>query len=109
MATYHLEVKAHSRSQGRNAVALASYRSGESLLCWKDNTVRNIRRHEKSDVLHTQLINSHGMSREELWNKAEEKENRKNSVVAREIEVALPFELNNNERISIAIELSEAI
>ena len=83
MATYHLEVKAHSRSNGRNAVALSSYRSGESLRLHSEGKVRNCRRHEKSDVLHTLLINSRGLSREEIWNKAEIAERRKDAVVSR--------------------------
>lgn len=37
-----------------------------------------------------------------LWNKVEGSENRKNSTVAREFEVALPHELNPQQRINLA-------
>jgi hypothetical protein len=109
MATYHLEVKAHSRANGRNAVALSSYRSGESLRLHSEGKVRNCRRHEKSDVLHCELINSRGLSREEIWNKAENSERRKDAVVARELEVALPSELSFEEQRNLAMSLSNDI
>ncbi len=109
MATYHLEVKAHSRANGRNAVALSSYRSGESLRLHSEGKVRNCRRHEKSDVLHSELINSRGLSREEIWNKAEQSERRKDAVVARELEIALPSELPLDQQKKLAMSLSNDI
>lgn len=42
------------------------------------------------------------MSTSELWNKAEAAEVRKNSVVARELVVALPHELDREQRIELA-------
>lgn len=56
----------------------------------------------KSAVLHSELFNSYRMNREQLWNAAEAAENRKNSVVAREIEIALPVDISNVKKVSLA-------
>ena len=106
MATYHLTVKNHSRSKNANGVALASYRSGERL--WDENqqSFKDCRNYAKSDVLYTELMNNGNLTREQLWNTAEKNETRKNSVVAREIEIALPYEVSNEERIDLTRELS---
>ncbi|KGR51642.1 MobA/MobL family protein, partial [Xanthomonas vasicola] len=45
----------------------------------------------------------------ELWPKAEAAENRKNSVVAREFEVALPHELNDEQRSELAVAIGQAL
>ena len=99
MATYHLEIKAHSRSNNANAIALSSYRSGEKLRCDLDGRVRNCRRDGKSAIEYTALLNNRGLSRERLWNQAELMERRKDAVVAREMELALPCEFTKEERI----------
>ncbi|WP_425612669.1 MobA/MobL family protein [Xanthomonas translucens] len=45
----------------------------------------------------------------ELWPAAEAAENRKNSVVAREFEVALPHELNDEQRSELATAIGQAL
>lgn len=107
MASYHLTVKAHSRSKNANAVALASYRSGEKLWDASMDMIKNCRKDDKSAVLHNELFNSNMMNREQLWNAAELAENRKNSVVAREIEIALPIDISDTDKISLARDFSK--
>lgn len=107
MASYHLTVKAHSRSKNANAVALASYRSGEKLWDASMDMINNCRKDDKSAVLHNELFNSNMMNREQLWNAAELAENRKNSVVAREIEIALPIDISDTDKISLARDFSK--
>lgn len=102
MASYHLTVKNHSRSKNANAVALASYRSGERLWDERQMLHKNCRKNDKSEVLHSELFNSYRMNREQLWNAAEAAENRKNSVVAREIEIALPVDISDVQKVSLA-------
>ena len=109
MATYHLEIKAHSRSDNANAIALSSYRSGEKLRCDADGQLRNCRREGKSKIEYTCLLNNRDYSRERLWNYAESMERRKDSVVAREMELALPHELPEEERIKLAVTMGEKI
>jgi hypothetical protein len=107
MASYHLSVKTHSRSQNANAVALASYRSGERLWDEQQQLPKDCRNSNKSGVLYTELINNNNMNREQLWNTAEKCERRKNSVVAREVEIALPCELSQGEQINLSREYSK--
>lgn len=102
MATYHLSVKPHSRSKNANAVALASYRSGDRLWDEAMQMYKDCRKNDKSRVLHSELFNSHKMNREQLWNAAEAAEKRKNSVVAREVEVALPIDISDVQKVSLA-------
>ena len=109
MAHYHLSVKCHSRSANANAVALASYRSGERLFDDKQQRYKNCRKYDKSEVLHNELFNNGSMSRERLWNKAEEVERRKNSVVAKEIEIGLPCNLSNEDKIALAQEFCRSL
>ena len=100
---YHLHLQAISRSDGRSATAAAAYRSGE--------IVRDDLRGEafdytrKSGVVHAELIGT-DMTREQLWNSAESKENRKNSIVAREMTIALPHQLDPAARIGAAREFA---
>jgi hypothetical protein len=102
MASYHLTVKNHSRSKNANAVALASYRSGEKLYDERLQQYKNCRKDDKSAVLHLELFNSHRMNREQLWNAAEMAENRRNSVVATEVEIALPIDISDVQKVSLA-------
>lgn len=97
MAIYHLHTKPLSRAKGHSAVAAAAYRSGERLRDWKTKTTHDYRR--KHGVLWSEIIDANGQTvptelREVLWNVAEASERRKDSRMAREIECALPTELN---------------
>ena len=102
MAIYHCSVKTVSRAKGQSAVASAAYRSGEKLIDYTTGEVKDYTR--KSGVLETGLVFPENFDpilirdREQLWNMAERAEKRKNSTVAREIEVALPAELTPNFR-----------
>lgn len=90
MAIYYLAVKCLRRGDGRNAVAAAAYRSGERLSDEREQKQFDYRR--RKGVLATGISGWEG-SRESLWNAAEKAERRKNSVVAREVILALPHEL----------------
>ena len=101
MAIYHLDVKMISRSSGRSAVAAASYRSGEQLHDERQDQTFNYRG-KQEQVVFSEILTPEGapewmQDREKLWNVAEACENRKDSQVAREIEIALPKELSVSE------------
>ena len=101
MAIYHLSVKPISRGKGRLAVACAAYRSGKAL--WD---VREERWHDytgRRDRMETFIAAPKGApawasDREELWNQVEASERRKDARVAREIQVALPKELTEEQQ-----------
>lgn len=97
MAIYHLEAKIVKRSDGRSAVAAAAYRSGSRIERAETGDCPDYRR--KGGVVSTDLLTPVGApewakDRAQLWNAVEAVETRKNSQLAREIEVALPNELD---------------
>ena len=101
MAIYQLSVKTIRRSEGGNAKAAAAYRSGTQIDQY-DYTHRR-------GVAHSFMVlpaTTPQWTRPQLWQEAEEAEKRKNSVVAREVLIALPHELPLSGRIKIACELS---
>ena len=118
MAIYHFSAKVIQRSAGRSAVAAAAYRSASELAdervgCSHDYTA-------KEGVVHSEIMLPTGAperwqavddtpeagrsARERLWNEVEAIERRKDAVLAREVEFALPRELSQAEGIALAQE-----
>ena len=88
MAIYQLSVKPIRRSEGGNAKAAAAYRSGTKIGKY-DYT----RRRGVADGFLLLPPAAPKWTRAELWEEAEKAEKRKNSVVAREVLLALPHEM----------------
>src|SRR3990167_3889858 len=107
MAIYHLSVKVISRSSGRSSVAASAYRAAERL-----HDERLDRDHDftnKSGVVHSEvMLPEHApeewRDRERLWNDVEAIEKRKDAQLAREVEFAIPRELNQQQGIELARE-----
>jgi Ti-type conjugative transfer relaxase TraA len=105
LAIYHLHVKVIGRKSGSSAVASAAYRSGSRL---RDE--RLDRSHDfsgKRGVVHSEVIlpeNAPGLwrDRERLWNDVEAFEIRKDAQLAREVEFAIPREMNEAQGIELA-------
>jgi len=106
MAIYHLCVKAISRSKGRSATAAAAYRNGSKI--YDERIGLNFDYTRKRNVDHVEMINTSFYS-ERFWNDVEQTEKRKNSTVAREVEFALPIELNNGSKIELAKSFCQAL
>lgn len=106
MAIYHCCIKTVSRSDGRSATGAAAYRSGSCIVDERTGEIHDYTR--KHGVEHSELVQPEGvnLTREELWNGAENAEKRKNSTVAREYEVALPDELNAEQRKALALDFA---
>jgi Ti-type conjugative transfer relaxase TraA len=107
MAIYHFSVKVISRSTGASALASAAYRSASRL-----HDQRLDRHHDftnKAGVVHSEVLLPHNApehlrDREQLWNAVESAEVRKDAQLAREVEFALPRELDQAEGIRLAKE-----
>ena len=104
MASFHLSVKTVKRSAGRSATAAAAYRAGACIACEREGRVHDYTR--KSGVEETFIVAPEGapawaQDRSALWNAAEARETRVNSVTAREWELALPSEIGAAERAAI--------
>lgn len=97
MAIYHLNVQVISRSSGRSAVAAAAYRAGDKLCDERYNKTQDYERkqHIKDNFIRVpQEAPEWVAKRESLWNGVESSEKRKDAQLAREVEVALPRELD---------------
>lgn len=105
MAIYHFSAKVISRASGSSAVASAAYRAATRL---RDE--RLDRSHDfsnKAGVVHSEVMLPDGAperwsDRERLWNDVEADELRKDAQLAREIEFAIPRELDQAEGIDLA-------
>lgn len=111
MATwFHASLKPVSRSAGRSVVAAAAYRTGSSINDERYGTVRDFSR--KNDVVSSFTVAPEGApdwarDTAQLWNAVEKKENRGNSILAYELEVALPYELDDAQREAIARNIAD--
>ena len=89
-----------SNNKGRSAIASASYRSGEQLYDEKEGRTYFYKRRIKPEtyILKPDNAPEWCLDRERLWNEVEKKENKVNSRYAKEFNVALPIELNEEEQ-----------
>jgi len=104
MAIYHQTTKMVKRSDGRNAVAAAAYRSGTSM--YEEATGQTHDYSKKMGVEHSEILAPANapewvFDRQMLWNQVEAAEHRKDAQVAREVEVGLPVELSKNEQVEL--------
>ena len=107
MAIYHLCIKIISRGKGKSAVVASAYRSGEMIKNEYDGIVHDFTR--KGGIAHTEILLPQNApqeftNRSVLWNSVEKIEKSKNSQLAREIEVALPKELDREKQINLVRE-----
>jgi Ti-type conjugative transfer relaxase TraA len=113
MAIYHLSVKPISRSAGRSAVAAAAYRAAQKLTNERDGLTHDFTR--KGGVEHSEILipkdsdADWAKDRSTLWNMAEAAEKRKDSRVAREVEIALPQELTAEQRLELVRDFAQGM
>lgn len=101
MAIYHLTAKVVSRGKGQSAVAKAAYNARDKLTNQKTG--------ERHDYRHKDGLEFSGLylpkyapdwanNREQLWSEAEKAEIKGKATLAREYEIALPHELDAEQR-----------
>jgi Ti-type conjugative transfer relaxase TraA len=105
MAIFHFSAKVISRAAGSSALAAAAYRSASRL--HDDRFDRHHDFSNKAGVVHSEVMLPEGapeewQDREKLWNAAEAAEVRRDAQLAREIEFAIPRELDQVEGIRLA-------
>ena len=109
---FHCSVKPVSRSAGRSVVAAAAYRLGERLHDEHYQTVHDYTRRRGVEATFTIAPGdapAWAHNPESLWNAAERAETRKNSTLAREVELALPSMLEPASRHRIAERFAAAL
>ena len=105
MAIYHFSAKVVSRADGSSAVASAAYRAAERLSderLGRDHDFTN-----KAGVVHSEIMLPEGApdhlaDRETLWNAVEAGEVRKDAQLARDVEFAIPREMNEADGVQLA-------
>ena len=109
MAIYHCSTKTVNRSSGRTAVASSAYRAGEKLEDERTGLTHDFTR--KDGVAHSEIISNLDIEidRGELWNLAEKTENRKDARTAREWVIALPDELDADQRKDLAKDFARSL
>ncbi|GFE72118.1 MobQ family relaxase [Chroococcus sp. FPU101] len=106
MAIYHVSAKIISRNGGKSVLASAAYRAGDLLT--------DVRLGKSFDYTKKQGVDSTLIlapsnapewvkNREKLWNEVEAAENRKDSQLAREFNIALPVELDQVQMKDLAL------
>jgi hypothetical protein len=112
MASYHLSVKTIKRSAGRTATAAGAYRAGERIECQREGRIHDYTRKqgiEETFIVTPETAPAWAQDRSKLWNEAEASETRRNSVTAREWELALPSEISDEDRSQITREFAEEL
>lgn len=113
MAIYHLSAKPVQRSKGRSVVAAIAYRAGCVILDKRTGIKHDYTKKYKSGgIVHSEIVVPDGIvipSRDDLWNWAELSEKRKDACTGREYEVNLPYELSDQQRISLTQNFSKLI
>lgn len=104
MALYRLEASPVQRSKGQSATGGAAYRSATLIRDERTGETHDFRR-KRGVVYSTILAPEHApgwvYDRKELWNRAERAEKRWDAQPARQILLALPHELADEERIDL--------
>ncbi len=100
MAIYHLSAQVIGRSSGRSSVAAAAYRSGSELHDERTDLYHDYSRRRDIDswIQAPEGAAAWVSDRQSLWNRVEASERRWDSQVAREINVALPIELDRDRQ-----------
>lgn len=107
MADYRFSAKVIKRSNGQSAVAAAAYRSAERLLDERTGSISDYSR--KAGVIHAEVMTPEGTpdwmhDRAQLWNAVEAAERRKDAQLAREIQLSLPYELDQVQRKALLLD-----
>lgn len=100
MAIFHYSLQNISASKGKCSVAAAAYRSGEELYCERQDIHFKYEKNvgAVAFILKPEHAPAWCLNRERLWNEVEKKESGKNGRYAKEINIALPIELSEDEQ-----------
>jgi len=117
MAIFHFNISSIQRSKGKNAVARAAYISASKLVykttCQETGEEISITYNftKEKGIVHSKIFVPEGFEnvawlqdREQLWNAAEAREKRDDSITGTLIEFALPKEVSKEANVKLAEE-----
>ena len=104
MAMFSWSMQIIKRSLGRSVVAAAAYRAGVHLFDERQQMIHDYSR--RDGVIHAEILAPEGApawcyDREQLWNRVEAKEKRKDAQLARELRFAIPREVPESDRLAL--------
>jgi hypothetical protein len=104
MAIFHSSSQVIGRSSGKSSVGASAYRAGEKIYNERDGLEHDYTK--KDGVVYKQILTPENApewakDRSKLWNEVERVEKRKDSQLAREINIALPNELNREQQVNL--------
>lgn len=100
MAIYHASFKIIGRSSGRSSTAAAAYRAGEKIVDQRTGEIHDYTRRNGVDaafILAPGNAPKWAYDRSKLWNAVEFVEKRKDAQLCRELNVAVPIELDQQQ------------
>jgi Ti-type conjugative transfer relaxase TraA len=111
MACYHIQVKIISRGGGKCAVSAAAYRSRDKL--YDERLGMTFDYTKKKDLAYAEILLPENArerlkDRQTLWNEVERVEKRKDARLSREVELALPKELNLEQQVALVKEYTQS-
>lgn len=104
MAIYHFSSQIISRSKGSSSVASSAYRAGEKIQDERTGLEHDYTKKtgiEYTEILTPSKVPSWATDRSRIWNEVEAAEKRKDAQLSREINIALPKELNKDQQIEL--------
>ena len=104
MALYHCHIKLVQRSKGKSVVAAAAYRSGTKITNEWDGELHDYTK--KGGIVHAEILLPSNAppelgERKTLWNSVELFEKQSDAQLARDIEIALPVELDRKAQLAL--------
>ena len=104
VADYRFSVQIIKRSEGKSSIASAAYRSASRLDDLRTGEIHDYGR--KDGVTHCEIITPDNCpewmhDRAQLWNAVEAVERRNDAQLAREIQLSLPHELTDDQRLEL--------
>ncbi len=112
MASYHLSVKTIKRSAGappRRQRPTVSANASSASARAVSTTTHASRASTETFIVAPETAPTWAQDRSKLWNEAEASESRRNSVTAREWELALPSEISADDRSQITRQFAEEL
>lgn len=107
-----MSVKVIARAKGQSAVASSAYRARTRMTDERTDFLydyRHARQTQALIALECFAPDGTPLDRGKLWNAAELADTRKNSNTAREVEIALPDELDRKEQVALAVEYAKGL
>ena len=102
MSIGHIAVRPHSRAQGHSVAAAVAYRCGLALTCERTGARHDFtRRSQREDVAAFGLVRGRFESPAAFAAAVESAEKRRNSRLCRDVQMALPAELDDHARIKL--------